>query len=64
LQPLELKKDPGSQTIGMALVRAGEDASGRKTLVALFFFHLFHRARLIRKRMGQRKNYRGRRRLG
>jgi hypothetical protein len=25
----------------MALVRAEEDASGQKTLVALFFFHLY-----------------------
>ena len=73
LQPLRLKRDPGSKTTGMALVRENETvdttthATGNageitRTAVVLMLLELQHQGHAIRNTLTQRQAFRRRRR--
>jgi len=59
VQPVNVKIDPGANTTGMAVVRIEESV---KTSHVLHLSELTHRGDAVRKKMGQRANYRRRRR--
>src|SRR5262245_16943521 len=61
MQPVVLKLDPGSKTTGVALVRI-EPTSAGEVHHALHLAHLEHRGKQVHYAMGQRAQYRRRRR--
>ena len=63
LQPVRLKRDPGSKTTGMALVRAGETVdigTGEvsRSATVLMLLELKHRGQAIRAALRQRQGHR------